>query len=112
MSPSKEMMSWVSPASSIKILCSEKVGSGLPGFTFLACTNAHTHACTRTHTHKSAHKFAHIHDYIHVQTNKGTPVRACVRERDSVCVCVCVRERGCACGCVCVKVSVRVRVYQ
>jgi len=52
------------------------------------------------------------HDYIHIQANKGTPVRVCVRERDSVCVYVCVCVCECACGCVCVKVSVRVRVYQ
>jgi len=54
----------------------------------LHVTHAHTHAGTRTHTQKSAHKFAHIHDYIHIQTSKGTLVRACVRERDSVRVCV------------------------
>jgi len=61
---------------------------------FLHVKHAHTQACTRTHTHKSAHKFAHIRDYIHIHANKGTPVRACVREKDSVrvCVCVCVCE--------------------
>ena len=79
---------------------------------FLYVTHAHMHACTRTHKHKSAHKSAH--DYIHIQANKGTPVRACVRERDSVCVCVCacVCERGFACGYVCIKVSVHARVRQ
>jgi len=78
---------------------------------FLHVTRAHTHAYKRTHTHKSAHKFAHIHDYIHIQANKGTPVHACVRERD-----MCVYVRVCVCDgvrvAVGVKVSVRVRVYQ
>jgi len=48
--PSKEMMSWVPPSSSIEILCFENIGSGLPGFTFLACY-ARTHACMHTYTH-------------------------------------------------------------
>jgi len=56
----------------------------------LHVTHAHTHAYTRTHTHKSAHNSAHVHDCIHIQANKGTPVRVCVHERDSVCVYVCV----------------------
>ena len=84
----REMMSWVLPVSSIKILCFEIIGSGLPGFTFFACyarTHARTHTYTHAQIHKSAHKSAHMHEYIHA--NKDTPVRACVRERDSVCVC-------------------------
>jgi len=77
---------------------------------FLHVTHAHTHACTHTHTNKSAQTFAHIQDYIYIQENKGTPVRAFVRERDSVCVKVSVRVRAyqweCVCVCVCVKVFV------
>ena len=84
--PSKEMMSWVSPVSSIKIRVLKILDLDYQDLLFLHATHARTHACTRTHTHKSTHKFAHIHDYIHIQTNKGTPVHACVRERDNVCV--------------------------
>jgi len=45
-------MCWVSPVSSIEILCFENIGSGLPGFNFFQCTHAHT----RTHTHTQKKK--------------------------------------------------------
>ena len=115
--PAKEVMSWVLFVSSIKILCFENIGSGLPRFNFLAvyaCTHAHAH--TYTHAQIHTHKFAHTHDYIHIHANPDTLARACVRERDSVCVCAWVCVWGCACGCMCkgecacVCLSVRVHV--
>ena len=71
--PSQEIISWVSPVSSreimlfieknlkgrsiiisnvssLKILCFENIGSGLPGFTFLECY-ARTYARMQTYTH-------------------------------------------------------------
>jgi len=105
------MMSWVSLVSSIRILCFENIGSGLPGSTFLAVyarTKAHTH--TYKHAQIRTHKFAHtiprtcMATYIYTQTKTHCRARVCVQEI----VCVYVREWVCE-GvrvAVCVKVSV------
>jgi len=80
--PSKEMMSWVSPVLSIKILCFENIGSGLPGFTFLACY-ARTHARMYTYTHTQIRTHIRTHTWLHPHTSKQryTGVRVCAWER-------------------------------
>ena len=81
------MMSWVSPVSSIKILCFEFFRSGLPGLIFFHCTHAHTH----TYTHAQIRTHAWLHP--HTRKHRHTGARMCAWERWRVymCVSMCVR---------------------